>query len=178
MKSRSPARMQFDQSPGSASATVGMATLVLGITATSHFFTRAAPATRWSYRSRRQSLISRMTRHGLPAAKTPGGTSRVITLPAPITLFEPTRTPASVIARRRLTCPIRSHTPIRLHHELHYLGEIVCTAHGPRVGRDRTLAVVLARKLRDPVRSNSDVAQPRGQVQRLHEVPHRIARTC
>ena len=35
--------------------------------------------------------ISRMTRHGLPAAKTPSGTSRVTTLPAPITAREPMR---------------------------------------------------------------------------------------
>src|SRR6185436_8380819 len=35
MKRRSPARMQFDHSPGPASATLGIATLVLGMTATS-----------------------------------------------------------------------------------------------------------------------------------------------
>src|SRR5262245_9379912 len=33
MKSRSPARMQFDQSPGPASATSGMVTLFLGMAA-------------------------------------------------------------------------------------------------------------------------------------------------
>ena len=39
-----------------------------------------------------------MTRHGLPAANTASGTSRVTTLPAPITAREPIRTPARIIA--------------------------------------------------------------------------------
>ena len=36
---------------------------------------------------------SRITRHGLSAAKTPAGTSRVTTLPAPITARAPIVTP-------------------------------------------------------------------------------------
>jgi hypothetical protein len=38
------------------------------------------------------SAISRITRQGLPAANTRCGTSRVTTLPAPITAREPIRT--------------------------------------------------------------------------------------
>ena len=37
----------------------------------------------------RHSVIARMTRHGLPAANTASETSRVTTLPAPITAREP-----------------------------------------------------------------------------------------
>src|SRR4029079_5689321 len=40
----------------------------------------------------------RTTRQGLPAASTSSGTSRVTTLPAPITLLAPIVTPASTIA--------------------------------------------------------------------------------
>src|SRR4029077_20532604 len=39
--------------------------------------------------NRPYSEISRITRQGLPAAKTPSGISRVTTLPAPITDREP-----------------------------------------------------------------------------------------
>ena len=39
------------------------------------------------------SVISRITRHGLPAANTPSGMSRVTTLPAPMTAREPILTP-------------------------------------------------------------------------------------
>ena len=39
-----------------------------------------------------------MTRHGLPAAMTPLGTSRVTTLPAPITVLSPIVTPGKMIA--------------------------------------------------------------------------------
>ena len=42
--------------------------------------------------------ISRMTRHGLPAAKTFSGTSRVTTLPAPITARDPMVTPGRMMA--------------------------------------------------------------------------------
>jgi hypothetical protein len=42
------------------------------------------------------STISRMTRHGLPAANIPSGTSRVTTLPA--TARDPIRTPGRMIA--------------------------------------------------------------------------------
>src|SRR4029079_13154862 len=38
-------------------------------------------------------LTARITRQGLPAANTSSGTSRVTTLPAPITEREPMRTP-------------------------------------------------------------------------------------
>ena len=44
------------------------------------------------------STISRITRHGLPAANTPSGTSRVTTLPAPMTVREPIFTPGQMIA--------------------------------------------------------------------------------
>jgi hypothetical protein len=44
------------------------------------------------------SVMSRMTRQGLPAANTPGGTSRVTTLPAPITARSPIFTPGQMIA--------------------------------------------------------------------------------
>src|SRR5205807_7379960 len=44
------------------------------------------------------SVISRMTRHGFPAANTPSGMSFVTTLPAPITDLEPTFTPGQMIA--------------------------------------------------------------------------------
>ena len=44
------------------------------------------------------SMISRMTRQGLPAAKTPSGMSRVTTLPAPMTDREPMWTPGQMIA--------------------------------------------------------------------------------
>ena len=44
------------------------------------------------------SVISRMTRQGLPAAKTPSGMSRVTTLPAPMTDREPIVTPGQRIA--------------------------------------------------------------------------------
>ena len=43
-------------------------------------------------------MISRITRQGLPAAKTPSGMSRVTTLPAPITALCPIRTPGKMIA--------------------------------------------------------------------------------
>ena len=42
--------------------------------------------------------IGRITRHGLPAANTPAGTSRVTTLPAPITARAPMVTPGRMIA--------------------------------------------------------------------------------
>jgi hypothetical protein len=41
-----------------------------------------------SGRNKSHSAIVRMTRHGLPAAKTASGTSRVTTLPAPMTARE------------------------------------------------------------------------------------------
>jgi len=44
------------------------------------------------------SRISRMMRHGFPAANTPSGTSRVTTLPAPMTARDPMRTPGRMIA--------------------------------------------------------------------------------
>ena len=44
------------------------------------------------------SEIARMTRQGLPTARTPSGMSRVTTLPAPMTDREPTRTPGQRIA--------------------------------------------------------------------------------
>ena len=44
------------------------------------------------------SIISRMTRQGLPAAKTPSGMSRVTTLPAPMTEREPIWTPGQMMA--------------------------------------------------------------------------------
>src|SRR3954453_7203457 len=44
------------------------------------------------------SVISRTTRQGLPAANTPSGMSLVTTLPAPMTDFEPIRTPGQMIA--------------------------------------------------------------------------------
>src|SRR5215472_7568056 len=44
------------------------------------------------------SVISRTTRHGLPAANTPSGISLVTTLPAPITARGPIRTPGRMIA--------------------------------------------------------------------------------
>ena len=44
------------------------------------------------------SVISRIMRHGFPAANTPSGMSLVTTLPAPITVFEPTFTPGQMIA--------------------------------------------------------------------------------
>src|SRR4029079_16788384 len=44
------------------------------------------------------SVISRITRHGLPAANTPSGMSLVTTLPAPMTVFEPIFTPGQMIA--------------------------------------------------------------------------------
>ena len=44
------------------------------------------------------SVISRMTRHGFPAANTPSGMSLVTTLPAPMTDFEPIFTPVQMIA--------------------------------------------------------------------------------
>ena len=44
------------------------------------------------------SLISRITRQGFPAAKTPSGTSRVTTLPAPMTARAPMFTPGRIIA--------------------------------------------------------------------------------
>ena len=43
------------------------------------------------------SVIGRMTRHGLPAANTPAGMSRVTTLPAPITVPDPIVTPGQMI---------------------------------------------------------------------------------
>ena len=46
----------------------------------------------------RADVISRMTRHGFPAANVPSGTSRVTTLPAPMTAREPIRTPADMSA--------------------------------------------------------------------------------
>jgi hypothetical protein len=46
------------------------------------------------------SSIARMTRQGFPAANTPSGTSRVTTLPAPITAREPIRTPARIAGAR------------------------------------------------------------------------------
>ena len=39
-----------------------------------------------------------MTRHGFPAAKTPLGTSRFTTLPAPMTVASPILTPGQMIA--------------------------------------------------------------------------------
>ena len=48
----------------------------------------------------------RMTRQGFPAANTPSGTSRVTTLPAPITVREPMRTPGRMIA------PPPTHTSV------------------------------------------------------------------
>jgi hypothetical protein len=45
------------------------------------------------YAARSSSMIGRSTRHGLPAATTSGGTSRVTTLPAPITARAPRVTP-------------------------------------------------------------------------------------
>ena len=44
------------------------------------------------------SAISRITRHGLPAANAPSGTSRVTTLPAPTTARDPIRTSGRMIA--------------------------------------------------------------------------------
>src|ERR1700734_2172263 len=44
------------------------------------------------------SVISRMIRHGFPAANTQSGMSLVTTLPAPITVFEPIFTPGQMIA--------------------------------------------------------------------------------
>src|SRR5215471_17685448 len=44
------------------------------------------------------SVISRITRHGLPAANTPSGISLVTTLPAPITARDPIRTSGRMIA--------------------------------------------------------------------------------
>ena len=44
------------------------------------------------------SVTSRTTRHGLPAANTPSGTSRVTTLPAPITARAPICTPGRMMA--------------------------------------------------------------------------------
>jgi hypothetical protein len=41
-----------------------------------------------------------MTRQGFPAANTPSGTSRVTTLPAPMTVRDPIRTPGRMSAAR------------------------------------------------------------------------------
>jgi hypothetical protein len=49
--------------------------------------------------------IGRITRHGLPAANTPAGTSRVTTLPAPITARAPMLTPGRMIAPRNTRSP-------------------------------------------------------------------------
>src|SRR5690606_8768893 len=49
-------------------------------------------------RSHRAQATCRITRQGLPAAKTPSGTSRATTLPAPITEREPIVTPGRMIA--------------------------------------------------------------------------------
>ena len=54
--------------------------------------------------ARHYSVISRITRHGLPAARTPSGRSRVTTLPAPMTALEPIRTPG------RMSAPPPTHT--------------------------------------------------------------------
>ena len=43
------------------------------------------------------SVMGRITRHGTPAANTPGGISRVTTLPAPMTLPSPTVTPPQMV---------------------------------------------------------------------------------
>lgn len=53
---------------------------------------------------RSSSVMGRMTRQGLPAAKTPAGMSLVTTLPAPMTLFAPMDTPA----RRTLLPPTQT----------------------------------------------------------------------
>ena len=71
--------------------------------ATGCWWSRISTATSFSSpirTSRRNdySAISRMTLHGLPAAKAPSGTSRVTTLPAPITARDPIRTPGRMIA--------------------------------------------------------------------------------
>ena len=47
---------------------------------------------------RAHSVISRITRQGLPAANIPSGTSRVTTLPAPMTARDPMRTPGRMMA--------------------------------------------------------------------------------
>ena len=44
----------------------------------------------------RYSVISRITRHGFPAANTPSAMSLVTTLPAPMTVFEPIFTASSL----------------------------------------------------------------------------------
>ena len=54
------------------------------------------------------SEISRTTRHGLPTAKTPSGTSRVTTLPAPMTERDPMLTPG----RTSTAAPIQTSEPI------------------------------------------------------------------
>ena len=65
-----------------------------------------------------------MTRHGLPAANTPAGMSRVTTLPAPITARSPMVTPGQMTTpppilngtQMTLTLPIGSGTSFyRLH---------------------------------------------------------------
>jgi len=56
------------------------------------------------------SVISRMTRHGFPAANTPSGMSLVTTLPAPMTVFEPIFTPGQMIAPP----PIHTSDPISI----------------------------------------------------------------
>jgi hypothetical protein len=48
-----------------------------------------------------QPSIGRMTRHGLPAATIPSGTSRVTTLHAPTTARDPMVTPGRMIAPPR-----------------------------------------------------------------------------
>src|SRR5215510_13004369 len=50
------------------------------------------------------SVISRMIRHGFPAANTPSGMSLVTTLPAPMTALEPIFTPGQI------TAPPPTHT--------------------------------------------------------------------
>src|SRR5690606_34926619 len=56
----------------------------------------------------RHAAISRMTRHGFPAANAPAGTSRVTTLPAPMTLLDPMVTPGRTFAPP----PIHTSEPI------------------------------------------------------------------
>src|SRR3990172_876663 len=59
--------------------------------------------------------------------------------------------------------------------ELEYLREIVGAAHRPRIGRDRTGAIVLACELPDPVPPYADIAEPNRQAQRPHEIADHVA---
>jgi hypothetical protein len=58
--------------------------------------------------------------------------------------------------------------------ELKYLREIVRASHRPRIGSDRTCRRTAVRA-RDPVCTYADFAEPNGQAQRLHEIPHHVA---